>query len=50
MSDDTNETLNNVLGSRARSRTNSTATVITGDIVTSEVEETEKDHTSEAQD
>lgn len=46
------EVLSNVLGSRARSRQNSTATVITGDIVTEDKQQEaeEKEHHGEAQD
>ncbi len=57
MTDETNKTLDNVLGSRARARINSTATVITGDIVSEDSSEakkqeetSEKEHGSEAQD
>lgn len=56
MTDESNKTLDNVLASRARARINSTATVITGDIVKEDSSETkaeevaEKEHGSEAQD
>ena len=44
MSEEKKEVIDNVLGARSRSRQNSTATVVTGDIVTEEsVEEVKEE-------
>lgn len=43
MSEENKEVIDSVLGARSRSRQNSTATVVTGDIVTEELAEEVKD-------